>query len=46
VMAELCLIRTARIVLPIEVVSGGAQGEEERPAVRAAWQPPALPSGY
>jgi len=46
VMAELCLIRTARIVLPIEVMSGAAQGGAAEPAVRASWQPPALPSGY
>ncbi len=42
VMAELCLIRQARIVFPVEVVGGGA----DDPVVRVSWQPPALPAGY
>lgn len=42
VAAELCLIRQARIVVPVSVGAGGTGGAPGAAAVAVAWQPPAL----
>jgi len=44
VAAELCLIRQARLVVPISVGgAGAAQAAAAPPLVTLAWEPPALP---